>query len=190
MNKKIYIEAGANDGIFQSRSIHLSNNRNYHGILIEPIPSMYSACLRNRPNNTSIYNCALVDFDFKQEEISIFNHNNYTAMSSIISHPTEHYNGCTKIKARTLDSILEANKINQIDFFYLDVEGYEYNVLKGINFNKRQFNMIEIECHYNFLQITEEQEQNLHERLLNEYGYKLVNKNTQEGNTKLIFYYG
>lgn len=187
--KKIYIEAGANDGVFQSRSIHLSTNNDYYGILIEPIPEMYRSCLLNRRLNTKIYNCALVDFGYTETTIPINLHHIYTAMCSIIPHNTETYHRTINITARTLDSILEENNINHIDSFYLDVEGYEYNVLNGINFNKRIFNMIEIECHYNFLNLSKQAEEDKHVQYLEQYGYKLTSKNEQEGNTKLIFNY-
>lgn len=185
--KKIYIEAGANDGIFQSRTLHLAQNDEYFGILIEPVYEMYLECLKNRNTNTKIYNCALVDFEYKNQDVPINLHNRFTAMCSIISHPSEEYPNTINVAARTLDSILEENNITHIDSFYLDVEGYEYNVLNGINFNIRHFNTLEIECHYNFLNISAEEEQCRHEKILNQYGYRLVDKNKQEGNIKLIF---
>jgi FkbM family methyltransferase len=187
-NKKIYIEAGANDGIFQSRSLHLQNNEAYHGILIEPIPLLYSHCIRHR-SNTSVYNCALVDFDYTESDIPINIHNSFLAMCSILPHTSEVYSTTIKVPARTLDSILEENSISKIDSFYLDVEGYELNVLNGINFNKRLFKMIEVECHYNFLNIPEETEQSNIINLLQKYDYKLIDKNCQEGNTKLVFHH-
>ena len=33
---KFYVEAGANDGIQQSRSLHLKNDLAYHGMLHDP----------------------------------------------------------------------------------------------------------------------------------------------------------
>ena len=50
----------------------------------------------------------------------------------------------------TLNYILEKHKIEKIDFFSLDVEGYELEVLKGINFKKFKPKYILIEI-YNHL---------------------------------------
>ena len=54
-----------------------------------------------------------------------------------------------KVKARTLSSILNELNIQNIDFFSLDVEGYEFNVLKGIDFNKVNIKNILIEIYTN-----------------------------------------
>jgi FkbM family methyltransferase len=187
-NKKIYIEAGANDGIFQSRSLEFIDNDQYFGILVEPVLYSYERCLRNRPNNTKIYNCALVDFDHKEPIIEIHHHSLHSAMTTLIKSSGQSYHQNSKVPARTLDSILEENEIINIEAFYLDVEGYELNVLKGINFSKRKFNLIEIECHAGLIDISLEEEINNHKDLLSKYGYFLSDQvNETGGNPKIIF---
>ncbi len=50
------------------------------------------------------------------------------------------------MKVKTLHSILQRNQApSRIDFFSLDVEGDELNVLKGINFKKYIFSNILVE---------------------------------------------
>lgn len=51
-----------------------------------------------------------------------------------------------KVPAKTLTSILDISKPKKIDFFSLDVEGYELEVLKGLDFSKYSpiFILIEI----------------------------------------------
>ena len=52
-----------------------------------------------------------------------------------------------KIKGISLNRILDSCKSpSVIDFFSLDVEGMELEVLKGIKFNKYKFKFILIEC--------------------------------------------
>lgn len=186
MNKKIYIEAGANDGFFQSRSIHLENNAEYLGILIEPVQSCFLQCQKNRPNCLHYY-CALVDFSYTDQDIEIHLHQQYNAMSTIIKSDKENYNNSIRVPAKTLDSILEENNITKIEYLFLDVEGYELNVLKGINFDKRHFASIEIECHYPLLNITKETEVWQHTQYLNQRGYHLSEQNNDDGHLKLIF---
>lgn len=187
-NKKIYIEAGANDGIFQSRSLEFIDNDQYFGILVEPVLYSYERCLQSRPNNTKIYNCALVDFDYIEPTIEIHHHSLHSAMTTLIKSNGQSYHEKSKVPARTLDSILEENDIINIEVFYLDVEGYELNVLKGINFSKRKFNLIEIECHSGLIDISLEEEINSHKHLLSKYGYFLSNQiNETGGNPKIIF---
>ena len=45
-------------------------------------------------------------------------------------------NTLTKVNAITLEKILDIEKIINIDFLSLDTEGYELNILKGLNLNK------------------------------------------------------
>jgi FkbM family methyltransferase len=145
---KIYIEAGANDGIFQSRSLQFKEDANYFGLLIEPHFETYQHCVLNRSgDNSKIYNAALVSFDFGFDKIELGIHSSYTAMNSILKPHGEIYNSTVSVPARTLQSILDENNISIVENFFLDVEGYEKNVLDGIDFNKTRFNNIEIECH-------------------------------------------
>jgi hypothetical protein len=51
------------------------------------------------------------------------------------------------VPARTLESIFNENNINHIDFLSLDAEGYEYEILKGINFNRYRPKHILIEIY-------------------------------------------
>lgn len=49
-DKKIYFEAKAFDGIFQSRTLPFKDNPNYFGILVEPSLDTYNTCIQNRKN--------------------------------------------------------------------------------------------------------------------------------------------
>jgi FkbM family methyltransferase len=187
-NKKIYIEAGANDGIFQSRSLHLQNNHEYFGLLIEPHLETYNQCVINRDNGyAKIYNAALVSFNFQSPTIDLGIHCDYTAMNSIVKPPEESYPQTVSVPARTLQSILNENDIDLVEYFYLDVEGYEKNVLEGIDFNKTKFNFIELECHYPFIGLTEDEEINMYISFFDKIGYKLSEKIFGDGLPKLIF---
>ena len=45
-------------------------------------------------------------------------------------------NQLVKVNVSTLEKILDKNNVYTIDLLSLDVEGYELNVLKGLNLNK------------------------------------------------------
>lgn len=187
-NKKIYIEAGAHDGIFQSRSIQFKNNSEYFGLLIEPHFETYNQCVSNRGNGfCKIYNAALVSFDFKSTEIQLGIHSIYTAMNSIVKPSNQDYIDTINVPARTLQSILDENNISIVENFYLDVEGYEKNVLNGIDFSRVKFNHIELECHYPFLNITLDEEIDMYISYFNNLNYKLSEKIIGDGLPKLIF---
>ena len=53
-----------------------------------------------------------------------------------------------KVKKNTLNNILISNKVvNDFDFLNIDVEGHEFDVLKGLNLKKYRPKLISIEIH-------------------------------------------
>lgn len=188
MQKKIYIEAGANDGVDGSRGIQFKDNSEYMGILIEPHPVIFNYCSNSRKNdNTLLYNVALVSRDHKEPTIELQLHSSYHPMNSIKKSIGQTYNNSVTVQARTLQSILDENNISEVDYFYLDVEGYENEVLMGIDFNKTKFKHIEVECHAEFIGMSTEDEIKMHIEHLEKYNYKVVEKITNQGALKLIF---
>jgi hypothetical protein len=65
-----FIEAGANDGFNQSNTYYLEKFKGWQGILIEGIPELYQQCRDERPR-AKVYNCELVDNDYKKSHITI-----------------------------------------------------------------------------------------------------------------------
>jgi FkbM family methyltransferase len=142
-----YIDCGANDGVNQSTTWYFEKYLNWNGILIEPLPKIYKELKLNRSQNNFFFNNALVSSSFKKRlikmidfEDSIMAKVNNSKFSNNLSKKT------INVKATTLNNIL--NKIpnrKKFDFFSLDVEGAELDVLRGINFSKFSFDYILIE---------------------------------------------
>ena len=146
-----YIDCGANDGVNQSTTWYFEKFLNWNGILIEPIPDTFCELKNNRNKDNYFYNNALVSSDFKSEEIEFFFNKKDTLTGKISSKNLLKENNIEKIiaKTKTLNSIIDEVKISkQIDLFSLDVEGYEFNVLDGINFDRINFRYILIETEF------------------------------------------
>ncbi|MEL6165619.1 MAG: FkbM family methyltransferase, partial [Cyanobacteria bacterium J06628_3] len=139
---------------------YLERFRNWKGILIEPIPHLYQECVNERPL-AQVFNCALVSQDFPEHEIEMmyghtmslvkgaFNDDNVESERVAFAGRKLGFTPYSiKVKARTLTSILdEANISNtKIDFFSLDVEGFELNALQGLDFDKYRSEFMLIEC--------------------------------------------
>jgi FkbM family methyltransferase len=148
--KGFFIEAGANDGIQQSNTLYFEKYRNWRGLLIEPIPELAEKCKANRPN-CIVENYALVPFDFKGDYIEMKFCNLMSTVKGAFDsqqleeahikrgseiQQLESYN--LKVPTTTLSAILDRHNISNIDLFSLDVEGFELNVLKGLDFNKHR----------------------------------------------------
>jgi FkbM family methyltransferase len=141
-NKGFFVEAGAVDGFFESNTYYLEKFCGWNGLLIEPIPQMYRRIKYNRPNCLA-YNCALTSFDYLGDTIDIVSQH---AISKI-SHNESCSNGVViKVPARTLSSIFHESKVEKIDFMSLDVEGFELEVLKGMEFDRCRPDTLLVEC--------------------------------------------
>jgi len=140
-----YLEVGAADGLFQSNSLRLEKEKNWTGILIEASPQAYSQCLKNRDNakNAIIYG-ALVSSDYPKN----------TIVGDFYGHPmnsvggkrlNNQINSNIEVPAYTLIEVLTSLNIDKIDAMFIDAEGYEMEILRGLDFEtwKPYFFLIE-----------------------------------------------
>lgn len=156
-----YIECGANDGVNQSNTWHYEKFLNWEGILIEPNKEKYNQLKKNRNKNNIFINKALVSKFYQNKYIYISNEN----LESKVAYNFNSTN--IKCKATTLEDILIKKNIKKkIDLFSLDVEGYEMEVLKGVDFNKFMIEYILIET-YNLELVS---------RYLSNYNYSFIEK--------------
>ena len=130
-----FIEAGANDGVTQSNTYYLEKALGWHGILIEPLPRLFSMCKKNRPNST-VYNCALVSPEKEGTAVTICETEPAGLLSKIVEGDKIPDGIATAIRGKTLTSVLSETFPKKIDFFSLDVEGYEIPVLNGLDLSK------------------------------------------------------
>lgn len=157
-----FIEAGANDGFRQSNTYYFERIKGWKGILVEGIPELYQKCVVKRPNS-KVFNYALVAEDCTEPFVTM----NYANLMSIVegalkskSAEEKHLKAAIKVQTdldasyeiqvptRTLTSILDECQVAEIDLFSLDVEGFELNVLKGLDFNKYRPKYILIEARF------------------------------------------
>jgi FkbM family methyltransferase len=139
-----FIECGANNGVDQSNTWYFEKKLGWNGILIEPQKNVFKELKKNRSKKNFFENCALKSFGQSNLRILYADPNDTLITSS--SKNSGGYIKKLKVKAKTLHSILQKNYApSRIDFFSLDVEGDEFNILKGINFKKYIFSNILVE---------------------------------------------
>jgi FkbM family methyltransferase len=186
-NNGFFVEAGANNGILQSNTLYYEKKYNWSGILIEPNYESYIACKTNRPN-CIVEHCALVSNTYTQNYIEgTFLTKGGTCGLSLMEYVTDYGDQCdeamkeiktikknnneiTKVPAKKLQDILNANNIRHIDLFSLDVEGYEISVLNGLDFNCVSPTYILLETS------SDESRINLLSNYLNEKNYTMIER--------------
>lgn len=110
----------------------------------EPVPDIYSRLVFNtrKYKNIKTYNLALSNYTGTSEMIlSQFPHSNtaaLTSMSSSLRNPKKHleyskvkFNKKVIVPVTTLDNWAKENKVDHIDFLWLDLQGSELDVLKA-----------------------------------------------------------
>ena len=136
-----FIECGANDGVDKSNTWYFEKYLNWHGILIEPLTKQFIELKKNRSQKNHFYNVALCA-DENINSIEMIENDLMSKSPNKFDKEKKESN----FDAMTLTKILdEISAPNLIDFFSLDVEGFEDQVIKGINFNKYNFKFLLIE---------------------------------------------
>ena len=146
--KGFFIEIGAFDGIYLSNTYSFEEF-GWDGVCIEPSPTVYKECLKNR--KTVCFNVALgsqeqegKEIILKEDSTGLFSScNDVIETEDFIKDCYKKYNityenlKSTKVLIRSLNSLLvEHNLIDkEIDFISIDVEGFELDVLNGIDFS-------------------------------------------------------
>jgi FkbM family methyltransferase len=176
-----FIEAGANNGFYQSNTLFLEKALGWKGILIEPNKHSYQQCVKNRSESVVI-NCALVgdpEINTVEGYFTSPAHSNPGASLTGKVFNKEDINDKnfasrdkTTVPAATLSKILEQQKVKNIDFFSLDVEGYELEALIGLDIERWKPKLICVESfnRKNFF--------NLKQRLAS-YGYIMLSQLTK-----------
>jgi FkbM family methyltransferase len=160
-----YIELGGNDGLTQSNTAFFEFYRNWKGILIEPSLKGYNLCVENRPNSICV-NKGCVSNNYTGNTAK-GNFGNNSLMASIDGKRQKGFdNSSIEIQVSTLEKILDEVNVKNIDLLTLDVEGYELEVLQGLNFNKYRPTYLLIEIYIN-------QANDIH-NYLTENNYKLI----------------
>lgn len=141
-----FVELGAFDGLNQTNTLWLER-KGWQGLLIEAVPDYAEACRRNRPLSRVVH-AACVAPGLDQGEVAI----HQVGLMSLVDGAREPEDQerwiqrgeevqkitraqCTA-PARTLSSILDEQAFGHIDLLSLDVEGFERQVLAGLDLGR------------------------------------------------------
>ena len=155
----LFVQIGANDGIMADpiNKFIKKNKKIKKGLLVEPQKKEFNRLKRNYKNKKG----------FIFENVAISNKNEIRGLYKVKDEkicadwqrgiatliPNK---GCVgkmkkkdlvieKVKCITFDKLIKKHKIKKIDLLQIDVEGYDYEIIKSINFSKIKPKMINYE---------------------------------------------
>lgn len=181
-----FVECGAHDGIFQSNT-KLLEDFGWDGLLIEPSDFLYEECKKNR--KCLVENYALVSSSYKEN----FIHSDHTGNllkngKGILLMGNDLDNKCPVI---TFTDLAKKHNIYKVDVFFLDVEGYEIEVLNGIDFESTVIDYFVIEVNSDYFsldQLDKIMSQNGYVRTQNLSNFNNINCPTWPGNHQDYLY--
>ena len=160
-NGGIFIEAGANDGHRQSNTLLFEERFGWRGLLVEPNPNLIESCKSNRPNSI-VEHGALVSFNYELNYIdwsqgpgldgnadslcAMTIHDEGNLPEQVIPHMINRGKEKIQVPAYTITHLLKKHNMTTVDLFSLDVEGYEFSVLDGLDFSYVRPRYILVEC--------------------------------------------
>jgi len=146
-----FVECGAADGTTYSNSIFFERVRGWTGLLIEANPDMFKRLLIKRRKAHSINVC--LGMNNVTEQVRFIS-NQFIGgietglderMKLIPNNPHTHMVQCFPFTA-----IIQALGVTRIDYFSLDVEGPELEILKTIPFNAIYVDLFTVEYRVTF----------------------------------------
>lgn len=150
--KGFYVDVGANepDHMSVTKPFYMSG---WRGMNIEPIPRLHRLLKQKRPRDINVQlgisskpgNLTLREYE--GDGLSTFSENMKTGYESRGDPATAKYKDY-KVDVKTLQQVFQEYKISTIDFMKVDVEGYEYEVLKGNDWKIYRPKLICIEANH------------------------------------------
>ena len=152
-NHGVFVEIGAYNGVDYSNSYFYENILSWSGIIIEPIPEH---CEHARKHRKCKVIEAAIDTQDGEGILSVVpNCKGWSGLTKSIEekhwqrikdHGFEKYE--IKVKTKNINNILFENGIKKIDYMSIDVEGNEGMILKSINFDEYEIDVIEVETNF------------------------------------------
>jgi hypothetical protein len=126
----IFCDIAESIDIYESNSYYLEKELNWNGICIGQIPNNYKKIYKKRK-------CLYFDA-YAYDKIDIIN-SNVKKLTDYINH--------IKIEreflfATSLQWFIDTNEYNIVDIIFIDIKKFEFQIIKGIDFEKTHINII------------------------------------------------
>lgn len=178
--KGVFVDIGAHDGVTFSNSYFFEKERQWKGVCVEPIPEIFQKLDETR-NCIKVNGCISqkvgsekflrVKGEFVDTEMLSGLVEDYDPRHlERIDREIKQYGGSKEeieVACYDINKILQEHKINHVDFFTIDTEGNELNILKTIHFDAFDFDIFIVENNYETNEIN---------KLMSANGFKRIKK--------------
>jgi len=179
------VQIGAMDGINFDDTRGFLDMYRWPALLVEPIPEIFTELKYNFRDreNYAFEQCAITEIDGEVEMLTIPKiaiekenlHPGYKGMSAL--YPLKNGFGTDyqrdidvkknfgidiKVPTLTLNSLMNKHNIEKFDILICDVEGYDWNILKQLDFNKYKPKFIRLE----YINLTDEEKELTKQKLI------------------------
>jgi FkbM family methyltransferase len=149
-----FVQIGAYDGRECDPIQRFIRRYRWSGILVEPQPDVFEKLRRNYANvpglvfeRTAIADqeCSLPLYKLKEEFAHLFHADHKTLCSFIPEHITKHLSHPVDLRdalekvdtpCSTISGLIEKHHVTKIDLLQIDAEGYDFIIVKSIDFSK------------------------------------------------------
>lgn len=148
-----FIQIGSNDGMKGDLIYRYVIKYNWRGILVEPIKYIFDKLVKNYENQRSLIfeNVAISDKDEFRTFYRLKENNDglpswYDEIGSffsdvVLSHRygipnINDYLITEKVKCYSFNTLIKKNMVKKIDLLHIDAEGYDYEIIKMVDFSK------------------------------------------------------
>lgn len=153
-----FVQCGGHEGYSNDPTYYLEKFKGWRGIIAEPLPALSKICQKNRKNSTVIQS-ACVSPDHQEKTISFVDCSAMSFVKGSIEDSADWIKASeecqdikcleVKVNAQTIQTMIDENTADSnkknIDLFVADVEGYELEALRGLDFSKNSPTYILVE---------------------------------------------
>ena len=143
-----FVEIGGFNGETFSNSLLFEQCLGWQGLLMDAHPTSYLASRRNRPCSWNVWGAVCSPLAAEDHSFMIYDYIQQDFNATEVSIRNSNGNEPLRVKmvpCKALSSVFRERNITEVDFFSLDVEGSELDVLRSIDFTQVRIQVLLVE---------------------------------------------
>lgn len=145
-----FLDVGTNMPVVLNQTYELEQ-AGWSGLLFEPQPELEAEIRASR--RATLYQIACGPPERNDSRMRLHLLGGQSSLRPGTTAHRDEYRETVEVPVRTLDSVLEAEGVDKVDFVSIDVEGFELDVLRGFSLSRYRPDLILIEDHVRTLEL-------------------------------------